>query len=296
MTHSTEINKPLCDQPDDARIQNILTDKWIGYPRARDILQKMEDLMLHPKTFRMPNMLLVAPTNNGKTILLNKFFETHRPVITPETQQANIPVLYIQAPSKPDEKMFYANILDALNAPYKIRSSAGELKHQVVNILKKIETKILIIDEIHHILAGTHLSQRSFLNEIKYLANDLRFVIIGAGIRDALSAINTDKQLANRFEPEGLPVWKLDADYFRLLSSFEAMFPLRDRSNLTNEETAIRILAMSGGTIGEISTLLKKAAIQAIRTGKERIDLALLGKISYVAPAHRQKQYESLLV
>lgn len=283
-------------QEHDERIEHILSDRWIGYPRAKNILQTMEDLMHHPRTFRMPNMLLVAPTNNGKTLLLQKFFDAYKPVITPETKQITIPVLYVQAPPTPNEKAFYANILCALNAPFSPNGSNAMLQLQVIRILKKVETKILIIDEIHHILAGGYLSQRAFLNLIKYLSNELQIVIIGSGIRDAFSAINTDKQLANRFEPAVLPTWKPDGEYFRLLSSFEAMFPLKERSNLTKEEIAIKILSMSGGTIGEISTILKKAAVLAIKSGKECIDLSVLTKINYVGPANRQRQYESMLL
>jgi type II secretory pathway predicted ATPase ExeA len=280
----------------DERIEYILSDRWIGYPRAKAILQTMEELMHHPRTYRMPNMLLVAPTNNGKTILLQKFFDAYKPVITPETQQTVIHVLYVQAPPIPNEKAFYCNILSALNAPYTPNTTGAMLQYQVIRILRKVQTKVLIIDEIHHILAGSYLSQRAFLNLIKYLSNELQIVIIGSGIRDAFSAINTDKQLANRFEPAVLPTWKPDGEYFRLLSSFEAMFPLHQKSNLTKEEIAIKILSMSGGTIGEISMILKKAAVLAIKTGKEMIDLSLLTKINYIGPAHRQRQYESMLL
>lgn len=118
------------------------------------------------------------------------------------------------------------NILEALGAPFSIREKAPRLYQMVSSVLRKVENKILIIDEIHHILAGAYLNQRIFLNVIKYLANDLQIVIIGAGIRDAFSAINTDKQLANRFEPAILPRWKMDDEYLRLLMSFEAMLRL----------------------------------------------------------------------
>jgi type II secretory pathway predicted ATPase ExeA len=261
-----------------------------------EILDTMEYLMEHPKTYRMPSMLLIANTNNGKSVLLHRFFDAYKPVVTSETQQVKMPMLYIQAPPTPSERAFYCNILSALNAPFSTYSTAAQLQHQVMRILKKVETHILIIDEIHHILAGAYLTQRAFLNLIKYISNELQIVIIGAGVRDAYSAINTDKQLANRFEPAVLPNWKLDADYFRLLKSYETMFALEERSNLTDEETAIKVLSMSGGTIGEISTILKKAAVLAVKTGYEKIDLSIINKISYVGPAHRNKQYEKMLL
>lgn len=296
MTHLNKETAQIATLSDEERINRILAYKWIGYTKAREILQTMEYLLIHPKIHRMPNMLLVASTNNGKTILLNRFFEAHKPVITPETDQLTIPVLYVQAPFKPDERMFFINILEALNAPYSVKERSLRLYQQVVSILKKVETKILIIDEIHHILAGGYITQRVFLNMIKYLANDLQIVIIASGIRDALSAINTDKQLANRFEPAILPKWTMDEEYLRLLSSFEAILPLKKPSNLTQEDIAMKILSLSGGTIGEISTILKKAAVQAIHNKKECIDLQLLGRTGYIAPANRQKQYEGLLI
>ena len=278
------------------RIRHILSERWIGYPKAMKVLNNMEYLMLHPKTYRMPSMLLVAPTNNGKTILLHRFFDAYKPSITPDVSSAKIPIVYIQAPPTPNERSFYTNLLTALNAPFQRQSTAAQMQYQVMRILTNVETKILIIDEIHHILAGAYLSQRAFLNLIKYISNELQIVIIGAGIADAYNAINTDKQLANRFEPSVLPLWKLDEDFFRLLKSYETMFGLHEQSKLTNEETAIKILSMSGGTIGEISSILRKAAILAIQTGHEKIDLSMLSQIDYVSPANRQKQYERMLV
>lgn len=296
MNHLTKETQLIALCGDAERVKRVLSEKWIGYTRAKEILNTMEDLLLHPQTYRMPNLLLVAPTNNGKTILLQKFFETHRPVITAASGELKIPVVYVQAPPKPDERMFYVNILEVLNAPYNLREKSLRLYQQVASILRKVENKILIIDEIQHILAGSYVSQRVFLNVIKYLANDLQIVIVGSGIRDALSAINTDKQLANRFEPALLPKWKMDDEYLRLLTSFEALLPLRKPSNLAEDSIALKVLSLSGGTIGEIATILKKAATQAIKTKKECIDLQLLGKIDYVPPSNRQRQYENLMV
>lgn len=289
MTHSITTDS-------DDRIDHILTERWIGYPKALEVLQQMEYLLKHPKTYRPQSMLLVARTGNGKSLLLHRFFDAHKPIITPETTHIKIPVLYIQAPPTPSEKAFYSAVLSALNAPFNSHATAIQLHYLVVRILKKVETDVLIIDEIHHILAGSYLNQRAFLNLIKYISNELQLVIIGAGVQEAYSAISTDGQLASRFEPAALPTWKLDADYYRLLKSYELMLPLKEKSSLTNEEIAVKILSMSGGTIGEISNILKKSAIKAIQTGHEKIDLAILTRIGYISPAARQKQYEEMPV
>ncbi|MBP6918808.1 MAG: TniB family NTP-binding protein [Legionellaceae bacterium] len=38
---------------------------------------KLEALISHPKRQRMPNLLIVGPTNNGKSMIIEKFRRTH---------------------------------------------------------------------------------------------------------------------------------------------------------------------------------------------------------------------------
>ncbi|MEI6949643.1 TniB family NTP-binding protein [Paraflavisolibacter sp. H34] len=294
MNHLSKSVQEIASLDDNTRIGKILSDKWIGYTRAKNILCRLDELFVHPKTHRMPNLLLIGPTNNGKTLLLSKFFQLHKPVITPSDVHLNIPVIYIQMPHKPDERRFYNVILETLNAPQKANDRIEKKHGQVLSILKKIETRMLIIDELHHILAGNYSNQRAFLNLIKYLSNELQMVIVGAGINDAYHAINTDQQMANRFEPALLPKWKFEEEYLRLLKSFEALLPLRKPSNLESKDKAMKILSMSEGIIGEMATILRKSAILAIQSKGECITKQILDKIDYISPADRKRQFESV--
>ena len=63
----------LADAPAEIRIQRIRADRWIGYARAEAALAAMDDLLTFPKRTRMPNLLLVGPSNNGKTMIVEKF-------------------------------------------------------------------------------------------------------------------------------------------------------------------------------------------------------------------------------
>ncbi len=87
----------------------------------------------------------------------------------------------------------------------------------------------------------------------------------------ALNAIQTDPQLANRFEPILLRRWTMGEDYLRLLDNFEVAPPLEHRSGLVEPELAIKILSLSEGTIGEISALLCRATLDAIERSTEQI-------------------------
>jgi hypothetical protein len=59
---------------------------------------------------------------------------------------------------------------------------------------------MLVIDEIHSVLAGTFREQRIVLNAIRFLANDLRIPLVCVGTHEAKQALMTDQQLADRFE------------------------------------------------------------------------------------------------
>lgn len=271
------------------RIQHIKKPRWIGYGRAREIMIKLEDLLAHPPQPRMPNMLIVGETNNGKTMLVNKFREKFPAQANLDGEAINIPVLYIQAPPSPDERGIYNAILQRLfEAPS--RSEATDAKRdRVVAVLRRVNLGMIMIDEVQHLLAGSYVKQRSCLNVLKYLGNELCVPIVGIGTAEAVRAIQTDPQLSNRFTPEVLPKWGKDAELARLLVSFEHVLPLRQPSQLAEPALAGRIVDLATGTIGEMSTMLNMAAIHAIKTGEERITAEVLGACGYVSPAMRKQ-------
>jgi len=236
----------------------------------------------------MPNLLIVGDTNNGKTMIVNRFHKLHPAFDRTDGEGLELPVLYVQVPPVPDEVRFYEAILDKLFAPYRAGDRVGKKQAQAIRILTRLNNKILILDEIHHIIAGPQSKQRHFLNTIKYLANELQIPLVAAGIKDAYSAILTDPQLSNRFEPMTLPRWEIGQEYLRLLASFERMLPLQKPSHLIETTLALKILNMSEGTIGEISTLLTEAAVKAIRNGDEQITAKVLDGIGWVQPSDRK--------
>jgi hypothetical protein len=271
------------------RIAKIRSNRWIRYTRAQTITAQLDALLTHPPTHRMPNLLIVGETNNGKTALIKQFLQRHPP--KPGTLHADsaIPVIAVQAPPVPDERRFYQAILKHVYAAFRPSHTAGHLQQEVFRLLSTVQTKMLIIDEIHHILAGPLIKQRHFLNVIKYLGNELQIPIVAVGTPDAFHAIQSDPQLANRFEPVLLPRWTIDEEYLRLLASFESTLQLEQTSGLMHTSLATHILHLSGGTIGEIATLLRHAALVAIERGIEQITVELLDTCGYMSPAQRRR-------
>lgn len=272
---------------DKNRIEATKSFKWIGYTQANEILNKLEVLKNYPKSHRMPNLLLVGDSNNGKTAILSRFDRKNVPYH--DEEKIYCPTLMIQAPPEPDEKRFYNAILGKLFAPYKTSEKIDSRQRRVINLLKELEVKVLIIDEIQHVLAGTPSKQRLFLNVIKYISNELKIPLICAGTKQAFNAIQSDSQLANRFEPKVLKRWTDNIEYQRLLISFERLLPLREESNLIEPKLRTKILALSEGLIGEISKILELATILAISSGKEKINSQIINQIDFTPPSKRKK-------
>ena len=277
--------------PAEERIEYLSRPRWIGYSRAREIGDRLDEVLRHPKVHRMPNVLLVGESNNGKTMLAARFVQRHRAT----SNASKVRVLMVQAPAAPDENRFYVGILEALNAPYRPQETAARRQVEVLHLLRSIGLEMLVIDEVHHILAGHYAKQRQFLNVLKYLGNDLEIPLVGIGTLDALRAVNTDAQIANRFEPLAIPKWVWGQEFRMLLASFERVLPLREPSQLASEALGKRLLERSEGTIGALSSLLNRAAAVAIRKGRERIDTRGLDETDWVRPSERRQRAELLV-
>ena len=293
--HLSENAQAALELSVEERLDRIRRPRWIGYTRAKKLLDKLDDLLTHPQTHRMPNLLIVGDTNAGKTMLANRFVQLHPADKTLGGEAVIVPVLAIQAPPGPDEGRFYNAILEALATPYNPRERVAQQQIQVLRMLKRIGIQMLIIDEVHNVLTGSVTKQRQFLNVLKYLGNDLQITLVGLGTKEALRALQADPQLANRFEPAALPPWQLDQEFQMLLASFERALPLRQPSGLADEKLARKLLALSEGSLGELSVLLTSAAVYAVRSGTERIDEKVLAAIDWVPPSERRRRAERLI-
>ncbi|WP_427846435.1 TniB family NTP-binding protein [Cryobacterium levicorallinum] len=280
--------------PASERVELIRADRWIGYPRAVETVARLEALLGWPDKQRMPNLLLIGPTNNGKSMIVEKFRRGHLPETEPDRE--HIPVLSVQMPSDPSVLRFYIALLAALGAPLQPRRRLPDVEQMSLRLLRSTGVRMLVIDELHNVLAGSGSSRREFLNLLRFLGNELRIPIIGVGTREAYLAIRSDDQLENRFEPVVLPLWTVGADTVSLLASFAAALPLQHPSNIATDDMAQYLLARCEGTIGELARLLTAAAITAVESGEESINQRTLVMADYVGPTERRHLFERELL
>lgn len=259
---------------DDLRIKFIQKGSFVEYEVIKLIWQEILDLLEQPIRPRMEGLLLVSPTNNGKTTMIRRFIDKYSPEI------GNL--VYVETPERTTLKEFYVEILNTLGYPAKSTKSTGDLRRKILTGIENQKVKIIFFDEIHNLLDSRRDHKRDILNGLKSLNNKAQIPIVLVGIETAKDILDLDKQVADRYLAIEIPLWKdKENDYYNLLATFEALLPLKKPSNLHSVKIATKIHTLSKGRIGRIATIIRKCGIRAIRNGDERITFNLLNSMLF---------------
>jgi hypothetical protein len=284
--HVTETTRAYLGLPDPQRIAGINRDVWIGYDRAGKALRRC--LEIHEGSRCRDSLLVVGPSNNGKTMIFRRFLSRTWQRQQPQAEASTLRVLGIAAPNGADEKGLLLNILEAAGAPVDRKAATRDLKVITYDLIRRTSLRILLVDDLHMALRGSRRAVGQVLGRLKLIGEELGVSTIAFGTREALYAVRTEEQFMNRFPPFPLPRWELeDPEYWRLLNSFGRFLPLREPSELDDPVLGTRILARAEGLIGGVAEIIRLCAVEAIRSGAERITPEVLEAIHYIPPSHR---------
>ena len=268
--HLTASTAELLNLSNDLRIREVQSERWVHYPRAKAALVAMGRLAAHPRTTRMPSLAIYGDSGMGKTMLMRKFCEDHPPLFDPRKGIERQQVLPIQLAGRPGERQLFAQILHALGVNPGLRAGAVDMQFVVIRLLKAIGLQVLVIDEVHNILAGSAREQRIVLNTLRYLSNELHISLVCFGVADAREAISGDAQLARRFDELTLTRWSSTPAFEELMISILRNLPLREPSVLTALSLR-RVLQITEGLTARIFRLMNDLVIAAIESGVEKI-------------------------
>ncbi|SSR14155.1 transposition helper protein [Acinetobacter baumannii] len=296
--HLADVVLEVMTLSDSDRINTLFSDRWIGYKKAITILDTLTDLLNRPRKLRPECLLIVGDSNMGKTTIIHEFTKQHYTKtvndIDMELLSVKKPVLTILAPAKANVKELYINILNHFFVPFRPTDPEAKLRNQAVHLMRKYETKMLIIDEIHNCLTGSTKLLSEVMNTLKNLSNDLSLNIVGVGTREAVTILHTDAQYASRFDVAMLPKWELNQDFLRLLLSYVRLLPLKKRSDLASQRLATLIFEISGGNFGDLNRLLIECAKEAIVQGNEEITEEIVHKFKWLKPTEGMRNIRNI--
>lgn len=261
---------------DDERIALVRGERWIDHPGTALVLSLLGEVAEQPPRGRMENLLVLGESGMGKTTLLRKFERNHA---RPFDRVAGVEprsVVAMRMPHEPTEGAFVAQLLTALHAPS--TALAPRLpwvrRETAFRLLREVGARVLVIDEINSLLVGTARQQRLFLQLLRFLSNELSVALVCAGVPEARHALLSDPQLRGRFADVELEPWTPDADLQRFVNRLVASLPLRRPSAVDSPRIRRLLAERAGGITLNLTKAVERAAIAAIRSGRECLDLA----------------------
>ena len=255
---------------DERRVRAIQARRWVLYLRAKQVLERLNRLLDHPRGTRMPSVAIYGDSGMGKTMLMKRFRDDHPPSFDLRTGILKTPVLAMEMTSRPGERRFYAELLTLLGAPQRPRADIAQMEQAALRIMEAIGVQVLVIDEVHNILAGTYREQRIVLNTLRFLSNRLQISLVCFGVNEAREAIGGDVQLARRFEQFTLSRWAANEQFETLVTSILRNTPLRKPSVLTPKSLR-RMLQITEGITANIFHMMNSLAVEAVEAGAEQV-------------------------
>lgn len=265
-----------------AQLIAVQRDRWVSYPAGDAGLQRLGELISTPARVRMPCLLIYGMSGTGKSMLLEKFQRDHGG--NGQGRTGRRAIIATQMPPVPIVRSLYAEIVRSLNANARPNLRLHELESSAIAMLKHAAPRMLIIDEIQHLLSCNAREQRAALNAIKFLANTLRISIVAAGTHEAVHVMRYDPQIASRFEQMELPIWGESDDFRAFVAGFLKTLPIRAPDAVVDRRFVAYVLELTDGVMGRVVDVLRRAALQAMTTKSQRLSLDILQHVGARLP------------
>ncbi len=233
-------------------------------------------------------MIVTGPTGAGKSTLVRSYrdmFPEEVIEVDGEIMYARR-VLYVSTPSPARIGDLETVILKLCGDPIPWKGTVGEKRMRIKRLFKKLHVELLIVDEIQHFIHkdGHRKVLLTVTDWFKDLIKDTGVACVFVGLPEGEEVLKANLQLGRLFgDPYTITPFKWDLshhetvyEFMALLQDIEDMLPFKEPSNLSYPELAQKCYLACGGIFGLLMKLIKSAAIQALRTGKEQLDDELL--------------------
>lgn len=220
------------------------------------------------------------------------------------------PVCRVGLTSNTSMRDFNRAILEFYGHPGRFRGTATDFGFRALDCILSCEAKILIVDDLHF-LAWTNRNGIEVSNHFKYIANEfpITLIMIGVGLErrglfdegdsyeDAVLAQTGRRTTRLGMEPFLINTAEGRANWRNTLLAIEQRLVLADKyPGMVADDLSDYLFARSTGHIGSLMTLINRGCQRAVRTGAERLDIALLDKVKNDAAAEKgRKELEMAL-
>lgn len=295
----SRVEKPAPEASDDERIRWLKQEYWIGTDFSKEIRKLLDELLLTGTQQRIQSLALIGNANSGKSAMLRKYAKDKNPKEDSTDLKTVIRVLYAVAPFQPTVSALFGSILNNFGSFGPTREKVEDKQRRLVQILKELQTEMLIIDESNRLVAGSNNNVKQMMAALRSLSEvDLGIPIVLAGLDDVRTVISQDPQTASRYTCVDMKRWEGEDDLIKWLKAIdrEALLPLRKQetvSRIWKPRFVAKLVALSEGLLGEMVDILRVLSVDAIKSKSEEISLKTLNKkhlktLNWIPPSERQ--------
>lgn len=234
-------------------------------------------------------LLLVGPTGVGKSKLVESYAQAYPPHVTADThgERTLHPVMRATIPTPATVKSLAVTLLVALGDPRPTTGTVVTMTERLVRYITDCQVELLILDELQHFVdRNSHRVLEDASNWLKLLLKTTGVSCVLVGLQyEAEVLLRANPQLGRLFgDPYVLDPFTWDeerpetiAEFRQVLAAIERLMPLAEPSHLAAPVLARRLFVASGGTMGLLMALIRRATQLAIDQGCEHLDADLLG-------------------
>jgi hypothetical protein len=258
---------------------------FIDFPRLNRVREKIAYCHRHSSVAAEPECLLITgQTGAGKTTLCQVY---GRQFPRQPTQEGiAVPVLSASIPVPATAKSLVTRLLVALGDPMAERGTTVNQTLRLVRLIRECGVELIILDEFQHFIDrdSNHILL-TVANWLKDLLNETNVPMILTGMPYSDIILQANAQLERRFQmrerldPFGWETPAQQAEYRTFLRYLDESLPLAERSHLSDSETAFRVYCATGGVIGHVMKLIRRASVLAITRSMNRLDHELLAAV-----------------
>lgn len=262
----------------------LLGHIFIEHPRLKKLIRQIEHCHEYSKIdedLDPEGMVIKGVAGVGKSKLISRYAENF-----PRQEEADrtvVPVLIVTIPQSATVKSLVSELLEALGDPLADHGSAANQTRRLRKLIKECGVEMIIADEFQHFIdRDSDKVLHDVSDWLKVLMDRTKKPIILIGMPRCDKILEANEQLKRRFtlreclEPFGWKTAKQQDEFRELLRHIDGKLPFNQRSNLADPQMAFRIYYATGGVIGYVMKLIRRAALLAIRQSVEKLNAALL--------------------
>lgn len=261
----------------------------VRHPALEKARLGIEDCVAKTEFFREPvGSLLLAEGGMGKTTVCRTLLASMPESIKSESRVSRtlVPAFYASIPSPATVKSVAASLLAQLNDPSPLAGTTGNMTHRLCYLLAACETKLVFLDEFHHLFDIQQTTTRvnvQVCNWIKSLVNATKVSFCLVGMPPFAPILSNDSQLSRRFPVQ----FKLSPFTVGTSNNPGNLIPflneIRHHSILQLELTALprfdeihmaqQMYVATNGIPAFVMSLIKESILEALKAGTSSVTI-----------------------